>query len=74
MTSKIRRAVLAGTIAASTLVVGGIGTAWAQSDSSATTSRSQSDSSDSSTSRSNADDCPLEDANSEDDSSSATSA
>lgn len=72
MTSKIRRAVLAGSIAASTLVVGGIGTAWAQADSSATTSESQGDSSDSLTSRSRAD-CPLEDANGEDDSTSAAS-
>ncbi len=73
MTSKIRRTVLAGTIVASTLVVGGIGTAWAQSDSTATPSQSQRDSSDPSTSHSRAD-CPLEDTSSGDATSSATSA
>jgi hypothetical protein len=47
MTSRIRRALVATTIAASALVIGGIGvsTAWAQSNATASPSQSQSQSS-----------------------------
>jgi hypothetical protein len=66
---KVRRAVV-GTLAASVLVVGGlgVGSAWAQSDSSATPSLSQTESSGptGSDTSSRADDCPLDGANGSD--------
>jgi hypothetical protein len=67
--TKVRRAVV-GTLAASVLVVGGlgVGSAWAQSDSSATPSPSQTESSGStgSDTGSRTDDCPLGGANGSD--------
>lgn len=84
MTSKVRRAIVAGTLAASTLVVGGIGTAtaWAQSgtdtpsasQSQVSGSTGSSDSSDSSDSSARSDDCPDDDANASDSSSADSSA
>ena len=74
MTSKIRRTVIAATLAASALTVGGvgIGNAWAQS---ATPSASASSSSSTDTSGSTAsttDNCPQHDANDASASSSAS--
>jgi hypothetical protein len=82
MTSKIRRAIVAGTLAASTLVVGGIGAvnAWAQSSSADTPSASQSQATGSTgstgsiDSRSSTDDCPNHDASAGDSSSADASA